>query len=162
MTTVSKEIEIDMGHTVTLHESKCRHLHGHRYRVVAIVQGEIIESGSSAGMVVDFSDLKSAMMKVIDEPYDHAFMIWKDDPRVELLQTAHEIWHNDYTKFHVVPFVPTAENLAKFWFDKLGAYLKEELEFALTLEELQVYETPTSCASYRAPSLLVINPGRTL
>lgn len=158
MTVVSKEIEIDMGHTVTLHDSKCKHLHGHRYRIVAVVAGEIILDGASSGMVVDFSDLKAAMMKVIDEPYDHAFVVWKEDPRVHLLQTAHDIWNNDYGKFHVVPFIPTAENLAKFWFKKLREYLKEELSFALELKELQVYETPTSCASYTEEEYIVVEP----
>lgn len=143
--TISKEIEIDMGHTVTLHESKCRHLHGHRFLIRATVEGELISKGASTGMVIDFSALKAAMVKVIDEPFDHAFAVWKDDPRRALLEQAHELWHNDINKFHVLPFVPTAENLAKHWF---GELYKELTPQGIALIKLDVYETPSSCATY--------------
>lgn len=143
---VSKEIEIDMGHTVTLHESKCKHLHGHRFLIRATVQGELIKAGSQTGMVIDFSNLKKAMMKVIDEPYDHAFAIWKEDPRASLLTQAHELWHNDIRKFHVLDFPPTAENLAKHWFIELQAEL---LSAGIVMTKIEVYETPSSCAIYQ-------------
>lgn len=146
--TISKEIELDMGHTVTLHESKCRHLHGHRFLVRATADGEIQVAGSSTGMVIDFSKLKSVMMDVIDKPYDHAFVVWAEDPRASLLEQAHEMWHNDFNKFHVLPFVPTAENLAKHWFHLLELEL---LHHGIRLEKLEVYETPTSCATYVSP-----------
>lgn len=149
MMTVSKEIEIDMGHTVTLHASKCKHLHGHRFLIRATVDGNIVEQGSATGMVIDFSDLKAAMMKVIDLPFDHAFVIWKEDPRAELLREAHELWHNDINKLHVVDFVPTAENLAAFWFKELD---RELLPRGLTLVRVDVYETPTSCATFELPA----------
>lgn len=142
---VTKEIEIDMGHAVTYHNSKCRHAHGHRYLIRACVDGNVIdEKGhSSDGMVIDFSDLKRIMMDKIDAYYDHAFVIWEGDPRAELYKEAHELWHNDANRFHIVDFIPTAENLAAHWFRILDPFLKEE---GIKLYELQVYETPTSCA----------------
>ena len=147
--TVSKEIEIDMGHTVTLHESKCRHLHGHRFLIRATVEGELQVAGSSTGMLIDFSKLKSSMMDIIDAPFDHAFVVWDQDPRAKLLKEAHELWHNDYNKFHVLPFVPTAENLAWYWFYLLDMELTH---YDIRLVKLEVYETPTSCATYERKS----------
>ena len=143
---VKKEIDIDMGHTVTLHDSKCKHLHGHRYRIIATVDGNLITEGSSKGMVIDFTDLKNAMMKKIDEPYDHAFVIWVEDPRVHLLWEAHQLNYNDIGKFHMVDFVPTAENLAKHWFMSLAHELSEK--YQIHLEQLEVFETPTSSAIF--------------
>lgn len=143
---ISKEIGIDMGHSVTNHNSKCKHLHGHNYRIVITVDDNLITEGSSEGMVIDFSDLKRAMMEVLDAPYDHAFVIWEKDPRAQLLQQAHDLWHNDYDKFHQVPFVPTAENLAKHWFDLMKVELRDK--YNIRLYQIDVWETPTSCAMY--------------
>jgi 6-pyruvoyltetrahydropterin/6-carboxytetrahydropterin synthase len=143
---ISKELEIDMGHAVTNHNSKCKHLHGHRYTIRATVDDKLIAEGSAEGMVIDFSDLKKCMMDVLDDPFDHAFVIWEEDPRASMLQKAHDLWHNDYNKFHILPFVPTAENLARYWF----ALMKHELEadYDIKLYQLEVWETPTSCAVY--------------
>lgn len=143
---ISKDLEIDMGHTVTNHNSKCKHLHGHRYTIRTTVDDKLIDSGSAEGMVIDFSDLKKAMMDVLDAPYDHAFVVWEEDPRADLLAEAHGIWHNDFNKFHRVPFVPTAENLARFWF----ALMKNELEssYGIKMYQIDVWETPTSVATY--------------
>jgi 6-pyruvoyltetrahydropterin/6-carboxytetrahydropterin synthase len=148
---ITKEIGIDMGHSVTLHESKCKHLHGHRYRIIATVDDKLIEEGSAKGMVIDFSDLKKAMMDTLDEPYDHAFVIWKEDPRKDLLQQAHDMWHNDYNKFHVVDFVPTAENLAREWFIQLQTTLRDD--YKIRLYSLEVFETPTSSAIFTEENL---------
>jgi 6-pyruvoyltetrahydropterin/6-carboxytetrahydropterin synthase len=143
---ISKELEIDMGHAVTNHNSKCKHMHGHRYRIRATVDDKLITEGSAEGMVIDFSDLKKAMTDVIDAPFDHAFVIWKGDPRAVILSKAHEMWYNDFNKFHKLAFVPTAENLSRFWF----ALLKKELEevYNINLHQIEVWETPSSSAVY--------------
>jgi len=143
---ISKELEIDMGHAVTNHCSKCKHLHGHRYRIRATVDDKLLTEGSAEGMVIDFSDLKKALMDVLDAPFDHAFAIWEKDPRVALLQDAHDMWHNDYNKFHTLPFVPTAENLARYWY----ALLRNELAvvYNIKMYQIEVWETPASCAIY--------------
>ncbi|NRA47057.1 MAG: 6-carboxytetrahydropterin synthase [Oligoflexales bacterium] len=60
---VTKIIEWDMGHRVPNHKNKCRHPHGHRYRLEVSMRGAIsLEKGSSSeGMVVDFGDIKELM-----------------------------------------------------------------------------------------------------
>lgn len=148
---ITKEIELDMGHCVTNHNSKCKHLHGHRYRIIASVDGEPVTTpgASDEGMVIDFSDLKKVMMDVLDAPFDHAFCIWRVDVRAPMLEEAHRKWNNDLNKFHLLDFVPTAENLAKYWFELLDAAL---IEHNIKLQKLEVFETPTSSAIYTRPT----------
>lgn len=148
MTVVTKEITIAMGHSVTNHSSKCRGLHGHDYKIIATVNGEVIKTTGSSdeGMVIDFGDLKKTMMDVIDRYYDHGFVIYDQDPRAELLEEATELWSFEKERFHLVPFIPTAENLAEHWYYLLGNALLSQ--YGIQLLYLQVYETPTSSAIF--------------
>ena len=79
MVSVTKVIEWDMGHRVPNHKHKCANPHGHRYRLELTVTGLVSEQkgSSSEGMVVDFSDIKKAMMDRIHEPLDHCFMAYE-------------------------------------------------------------------------------------
>lgn len=156
---ITKKIEIDMGHRVMNHKSKCKNLHGHRYIVEVGVDDNIIttKGASDEGMVIDFGDLKKIMIQEIDLYYDHGFIISKDDYQlmeafgVELMGNQPQINHkyvsiNDLQiKLIVVDFVPTAENLAKHWFD----IIKKPLEKRnIKLKFVKVWETPTSTATY--------------
>lgn len=144
---VTKEIEIDMGHRVTNHKSKCASLHGHRYKIEVGVDGRVInEKGiSDEGMVIDFGDLKQIMMEVLDKKFDHGFVIWEGDPMVEYIKGDLN------TKTTVVPFIPTAENLAKYWFEMLDSRL---LMRDICLQYVKVFETPTSTALYTRDDMI--------
>ena len=144
---VTKEITIAMGHSVTGHKSKCRGLHGHDYRIIATVDGDVIRTQgvSDEGMVIDFGDLKQAMMDVIDRYYDHGFIIYNGDVRAPLLEQATDLWCFEKERFHTVDFIPTAENLAKHWAKLLDIKLAER---NIQLYSLEVFETPTSSAIY--------------
>ena len=120
-----------MGHRVTHHGSKCRNPHGHRYEVEAVCEGDLHLAGEQEGMVLDFGFLKEAMMELIHDPCDHGFCIWCNDAQmvemfephvdVEIPQAQAQACTNKYgMKLYVVPFVPTAENLARHWHDKLA------------------------------------------
>ena len=74
MYTISKEIQFDAGHRVPLHTSKCKNPHGHRYRVVAFLEGELITSGPETGMVRDFSHVKQALTEFVHDVFDHGFV----------------------------------------------------------------------------------------
>ena len=60
-TRIRRFVETDTGHRVPNHKSKCRHMHGHRYRFEAEIEGDIVqESGvSEEGMLMDFSDVSA-------------------------------------------------------------------------------------------------------
>jgi len=140
---ITKKIEIDMGHRVPNHKSKCRNLHGHRYVIEVGVDGEIItENGSPAeGMVIDFGDLKEVMMDTLDKLFDHSFTIYQKD---EFCNVFEELKAKGQ-KINFVTFIPTAENLAKHWFELLQPKLVER---KIKIKFVRVWETPTSTATY--------------
>jgi 6-pyruvoyltetrahydropterin/6-carboxytetrahydropterin synthase len=138
---VTKEIEIDMGHRVTNHKSKCASLHGHRYKIEVGVDDKVIdtEGSSDEGMVIDFGDLKDIMMQAIDAKYDHGFVLWKEDPMYESLCA------DSNTKLVGVNFIPTAENLARHWYLRIKPDLEKR---NIKIKHVKVWETPTSTATY--------------
>lgn len=142
---ISKEIEIDLGHRIPNHKSKCRNFHGHRYRFKATVEGELIttHNDSSQGMVIDFGDLKTCMVKIIDEPLDHGFMMYIDD---EFSPLFSDLKQAEGQKIIFVDFIPTVENIAQYIFTKLSKTLES---LGIDLVKLEVWETPTSMAIVR-------------
>ena len=81
MMKIVKVIQWDMGHRVLNHRSVCKGLHGHRYKAVICVTGELVqkEGASEQGMVVDFADIKKTARKCIQDELDHGFMVWDKD-----------------------------------------------------------------------------------
>jgi len=138
---IVRRIEIDMGHRVPAHKSKCRNLHGHRYAFEVGVHGPVsTNSGSSdEGMVMDFSDLKSILVEEIDGKLDHGFMMYEKDPFAEAFKGFKD------QKIIFVPFIPTAENIASFVFHNLKDKIAEK---KLKLAFVKVFETPLSSAIY--------------
>jgi 6-pyruvoyltetrahydropterin/6-carboxytetrahydropterin synthase len=161
---ISREIGIDMGHRVTYHGSKCRNLHGHRYTIQAICEGPLFTEGEQQGMVLDFGFLKELMILHIDKPCDHGMCLWYEDPLlVELFLTEEqriELQTRDRAKpwelvgrggkLYVIPFVPTAENLARHWFQRLAPAVKERSDGQADLVAVKVWETPNCTATYPA------------
>jgi len=141
---ITKTIEIDMGHRVPNHKSKCRNFHGHRYVFEVGVDDVVVgtKGMSNEGMVIDFSDLKSVMMMCIDERFDHGFMMADSDP---LLKAFSKIAIDEQMKFIVVPFIPTAENIAKYVYYLMKAEL---IKYKIKIKHVKVWETPTSTATY--------------
>jgi len=78
---LSKKLEIDSGHRVPDHRSKCKNLHGHRYTIIATCTGDVINEKNNPenGMVIDFGNIKQFMEDIFDGLFDHGFIISKDD-----------------------------------------------------------------------------------
>jgi len=140
---VTREIQIDMGHRLVNHESKCANVHGHRYRIEATVRGALGAQGPSEGMVMDFGFLKDLMVEHIDGPCDHGCMLQDADPLFELVADLEEL-EVMLGKLIVVDFPPTAENLAAYWYHKLMPHMPTNA----TLARVCVWETPNCRAVY--------------
>ena len=142
MFTVSKEVEFDAGHRVPNHLSKCASPHGHRYRCRATWEGELVERADDpeAGMVVDFGELKRLLTLLVHDPYDHAFIVQDTD---DTMRAA--LAHVPHSRVVVVPFPPTAEQLAARIFEDLRG------ECEAQLIRVELWETPTSVATVEAP-----------
>jgi len=117
---VAKEAHFAAAHHLRDYCGKCENVHGHNYRVVAVVEGKALPKN---GLLIDFVDLKAALMQVV-EPLDH----------IDL---------NAAPPFDVTE--PSAENLAAHIFNALAARLDSD---RVRMSEVQVWESPTSCATY--------------
>ena len=100
------------GHRVYGHESKCAHMHGHNYRVTFHIQPD--ESLDALGRVLDFSVIKTLLCEWVEANWDHKFLVFKEDPLVSLFEDANATGHV------IVPFNPTAENMAQYLLEVVG------------------------------------------
>ncbi len=168
---VSRRIEIDAGHRIMTHGSKCRNLHGHRYVVeVECEARRLHDMGEQTDMVVDFGFLKEEMMRLIDAPCDHGFIaagaddgllalfapehgdaaLWLAGLRAEVDRAGAALTSDTRlgTKLYVVPFQPTAECLAKHWFELLAKPVGARSGGTARLVSVRVWETPNCMAEY--------------
>ena len=134
-----------MGHRVLNHRSVCKGLHGHRYKAEICVEGKLIEEkgASEEGMVIDFADIKKVAQKFIQEELDHAFMVWdRDHELLEFFKSSQG------HKPVIVPFTPTAENVAAYIFNELKDKFTDVFQTGLKLQSVKLWETPSSYALY--------------
>jgi 6-pyruvoyltetrahydropterin/6-carboxytetrahydropterin synthase len=138
--TCTRRMEFDAGHRVLRHESKCRHVHGHRYVAELTVEASSLDE---AGRVVDFGRVKEVVGKWIDANWDHAYIAHPEDwVPVTLLE-------KDATaRVFLMPngMEPTAENLA--------AHLAVVAQVLLDDDRLRVvrvvmWETPNCKAEWK-------------
>lgn len=129
--------DISCGHRVVGHEGKCRFLHGHNYRIHFTVSAEQLDS---VGRVVDFSVIKFTLCEWLEENFDHKFLIWDQDP---LLPSLQEINRESLV---IVPFNPTAENIARYLVEEIGPVQLKD--FAVKLLSCKVEETVKCSATY--------------
>lgn len=152
---VSKEIEFDAGHRVPQHSSKCSNPHGHRYKVRATLTGQLQDSGSSEGMVMDFGDIKHYLTELVHDVYDHGFIVQRSDD--DMMKALGINWSETQAsdtsfmgwKVIVVDWTPTAEEMARAIYDNLVTHLPD-------LQKIEVWETPTSIATYPSPNMVTI------
>jgi len=140
---ITRRLEFDAGHRIPHHASQCRHVHGHRYAIEITLSGEIIQTEGMAeqGMVMDFSDVKNIANRVLVNQWDHAFLVYQGDRSVvDFLASLPD------HKTVVLPFVPTAENLAAEAFRILDAAYLDTYGNQLRLQRVRLYETPNNWA----------------
>ena len=147
-TRIRRYVETDTGHRVPNHKSKCRHFHGHRYRFEAEIEGDIVETSgvSEEGMLMDFSDVSKILTVHIHDVVDHAFVVYEGDEEAINLLSGLPPEHRTV----IVPFIPTAENLAKWAFEQVQPHIRTAYGNALRLVAMHVRETPKSWASWYA------------
>lgn len=134
--TAQRYHDISCGHRVHGHEGKCQHLHGHNYRVHFTVQAQTLDE---VGRVLDFSVIKSELCMWLEDNWDHKFLIWDQDP------LSRHLLDIDATVV-LVPFNPTAENMAKYLVEVVGP---EKLAgSACRLISVTVEETRKCSASF--------------
>lgn len=155
---ISKEVEFDAGHRVPSHGSKCRNPHGHRYRIRVTCVGTIVDDPGSPddGMLVDFGDLKHLMVDRVHDVLDHAFLCHPEDTLLPYLRAgaAADTGSSDGWRIVEFPYIPTAENLARWCWEQLAGPIAARFRDGLRLAEVAVWETPTSVAYFTGPSMV--------
>ncbi len=132
------ESSFDASHFLTDYHGKCENLHGHRWRVVVYLEvSELQTEGTCKDMVMDFGDFK-ARVRALTEQLDHRFIIEEGSLSPDTMACLEK----EGFKLFIMPFRTTAENLARWFFDRLA-------EQGLPVAQVEVYETPTNCAFYR-------------
>jgi 6-pyruvoyltetrahydropterin/6-carboxytetrahydropterin synthase len=92
-----KEFEFDAAHNLIHYHGKCERLHGHTYKLVVKLEGEV----DSEGMIYDFVELKKLVKDRVIDKFDHAYL-------------------ND-----IIP-QPTAENIAVFVWKELEGQVRKD------------------------------------
>lgn len=115
--------DISCGHRVVGHEGKCRHLHGHNYRVHFVCEADALDD---VGRVIDFGEIKSRLCMWLEEEWDHKFLAWDEDKLMEgiFVEVNNFLEDEDSRMFREsivpVPFNPTAENMAQYLIEVIG------------------------------------------
>jgi 6-pyruvoyltetrahydropterin/6-carboxytetrahydropterin synthase len=128
---ITKEFSFDAAHMLgsslvgepTKQEEifgKCCNLHGHRWTLFITIGSHALENG----MVINFNELKKIINERIIEDLDHHYL-----NEVKWLKGVE----------------PTCENLSEIIFKRLD----KEFIGHLFLEEVKIYETPTSYCVYK-------------
>ncbi|MDR1406316.1 MAG: 6-carboxytetrahydropterin synthase [Prevotellaceae bacterium] len=141
MTTIrlTRKFTFEMAHALPGYDGKCRHIHGHSYILYVTVKGvpETDPSHPKYGMVMDFTELKNMVHRLIIDRLDHALLLRSDAPLAAELQAAYE-------KVVCVPYQPTCENMVIAFADILQAALPGKV----SLHSVRLYETATSYAEW--------------
>ena len=141
---ITKEFKFETGHALYGYDGLCKNVHGHSYKLSVTVIGKPIEDQSHVkfGMVMDFSDLKAIVNKLIVKPFDHATVLNTNSPHKELADSMEKRGH----KIMRVNYQPTSEMMVVDFAEKIA----KELPKHLSLHHLILRETETSYAEWYA------------
>ncbi|GGA35716.1 6-carboxytetrahydropterin synthase QueD [Kroppenstedtia guangzhouensis] len=121
---VTREFTFDAAHHLHLYKGKCKSLHGHTYRLVITISGFVDE----IGIAVDFGEIKRMYKEEVEARLDHRYL--------------NEVLPNMNT---------SAENMIVWIWEVLDDRLEQDgwKKRGHRLEELVLYETPTSRATMK-------------
>ncbi|MBX2931305.1 MAG: 6-carboxytetrahydropterin synthase [Chitinophagaceae bacterium] len=131
---VAKTFKWEAAHRIPWHNGKCKHLHGHSYKMIVEFEGEPDENG----FVIDFNIIKEIITPYI-KAIDHTTIISSKDTELK------EVFDTKKWKYYLLPFDSTAENLCKHFADLIIAEQQTLLkENKITALSIKVFETETS------------------
>lgn len=126
---VSREITINIGHRIPIHQSPCSGIHGHAVEVQVLCSVD-----DQSGQPPDCAFLDDVLHAEIIAPCDGGMLLWTDDPLSDVLRPhvlmgislvcvdQQGFWEGsgEFGKLYLLPCVPSAENLARHWFERLA------------------------------------------
>lgn len=104
------ELTFEAGHRLLFYQGQCESPHGHTFKVeIVVTAGDVDRSG----FAVDFLELKDRIGHWINDNWDHAFLVNRQDQ--EFLQALNSLNQKKIFIFESVN--PTAENLSRYLHD---------------------------------------------
>ena len=108
------------AHSLRDYPGDCSRLHGHNWQVEVMVSSQVLDE---SGIAIDFREIKK-QTKAVVKRLDHQYL-------------------NEIQPFDVLN--PTAENIAKYFFDEIGILINDE---NVKVKEVLIWETPRSAVTY--------------
>ena len=69
---LEKKFRFEASHILPHHDGKCARLHGHSWTGAVRCKGkEIHQSGPQSGMLLDFTEMSSAVKELVESSLDH-------------------------------------------------------------------------------------------
>jgi len=137
MQSVTKSFEFEAAHRLVDYPGHCKNVHGHQYKIEITLS---YDEHDALGMGIDFGEIKKLVGGWVNENWDHAYIAHPGDIVLRFLQ-------EQAMRVYVMPpgQNPTAEYMAK----ELYHHCCEIIPLNLTIENVRLYETPTSWADYK-------------
>lgn len=132
MQSIKVKHNVEMGHRLSLQDSKCNQLHGHSWWVELEIFGE----PDAYGMIEDFHRVKKVFREFLDNSFDHLTLVNMDDPLMDLGLPG------------VVPFPkdPTVENFAEY----IGQWAVSQFRINGRTIKVTVWEASTNAATWES------------
>ena len=108
------------AHSLRNYPGDCSRLHGHNWQVEVSVCSQVLDDN---GIAIDFREIKK-QTKLVIKRVDHQYL-------------------NEIEPFDVLN--PTAENIAKYFFDEVGLLVNNE---NVKVKDVVIWETPRSAVTY--------------
>lgn len=133
---IMKRIDFCAGHRLHRHGGKCEFFHGHNYVADFYVTADQVDD---VGRLIDFAELKRRFKGWLDENWDHGFLLSQEDENgIEAIQRVQP------SKYYVLPYNPTAENMALYLLDHVCPKLLQDTE--VRVSRVVIWETANACA----------------
>jgi 6-pyruvoyltetrahydropterin/6-carboxytetrahydropterin synthase len=150
MHTVSRDLKsFSAAHRLTKgYQGKCRHLHGHTYRVRVVLSAGCLDRYD---FVMDFGDIKRLFDTWVQQHWDHATLVSEQD------SSLLDFLVKERQSYFVIPGQrnTTSEVLAEFLFNRFNTIL-DASEYAQT--SIRLLEVSVSESDYSHASFVAANP----
>ena len=133
---IATEFRWEMGHRLPNHKGECKNIHGHSYKMIIELSGEL---DAKSGMIVDFYDL-GLIVKPIVKKFDHSFLVYKKDTKLLNFLAENKM------KKVVTDYYGTVENICNNFIDLIVKGIKKSKLNNIYSITVKIYETPNSYA----------------
>ena len=127
---LSVKAEFSAAHNLRNYKGKCEKLHGHNWKIEAVISAKKTDSN---GLAMDFHEIKDMLKETLEE-LDHKHL-----NRIPYFSAAGGSASGGKKNN------PTSENIARYLFDRLGRQLKKG---RVCLSEVTVWESDNCSATY--------------